>query len=1356
MKSGIGIVSAVVLGTLLCGCNGERQDECLSPLPVSRAPFERISAGRQPVKMIVAPLAYKTNLWDGVEFVSGEKRAIISGANGKYDCNHPLRFGRIYFASGRELVMRFWLSCSGGPGNLPEDKLTINREKNSATWSRPYKRPDGKKAVLSYTVTGNKNGTLTIDWDYGISLEEAMAQPKYLPIDSYISIPEDMVEKVPFMFGDVPHEMVSAEFIKSKKSTQWHYPIEDTSQRDFIISPDNEKYYFKMTFPKEWTKHARWFDFVGRMRDGKLERSAAVRFPGGDFRNNNKNKLLVKGSITVDFGETSKFKQEPTPKVGGLDFWEFDALHVPIMPSRNLLLNGSFEQDFKGWRWEDWGAEYTDGEQREKIIEGGKFGKHALLLRATQPKVPSLCSAPMSLEAGKPHVLSFWAKSTVTNRHIFFNARPCSVSQNGNLHVIRSGTPKFKSHMLMPGDWQRFKVPFTPDGGGVYVSLGAPWGTNGVGVVIDGIQVERAEEPTDFDEVPFVANVLSSDPDNDLVPGEKYDLSLDVQSFTQMQGEMRVRILNYYSETKFDKTFTLNGGRKIPLDIDPKKLGKGVFVVRFDYKVGGKEWSDYARFSVMKPLANKHATSQFYANHAWYERTSRGPHFAKKFVEWGWGATDGKKNYDQTKADIAKYVQKLGIRNYVHPVAYEINMLNNLATNLPSGRKCDYKKTPRVWTDGATPERLELFETAAYKLALECDPKDDIWTFWNEEEGWARTVSFETHFKFVQAVVRGTRKAFAERGLPPPKFCESHGTSHYFKGRNYKEIDQYLEVAKKNNFYYDVVTIHPYSNIDGGILGPHDTDVETQHLIDRMKYYGYPDSTPIMFTECFNMTAFRIPPWGANGWGDSYRCNTQPSFDRGLREFVQAGSQARLYLMALKFWPKVKLVHAWNQSPVLDIRMTPLSFVLSANTLGHLLPSPKFYGDAQPYGDVRGICFIQGDKAVMPVWTTNHDVEWGIKKSPVIKMTLPKDTKFIDLEGNERMPVEMRNVGYFDKNVEVAVPLTSAPIFLVSNDPAALLNALKSAIADDPATALSIDVKPTVRGDLMVNMSNKTKADQAGEVVLKTLTSERTLKYNIPPHGENEFALRRDKVDLMSLKSWEGRFSILPNTWKLKYFFVPKCGPVPNWSKIPAQELQTVKGHISSDLKASYKMAWNNEKLFVRVEVKDPNYISYTKTGHEFTPSSLYAHDGCLEVCFDGFGDARMQGTKEYDQNDSRYDFLEDKVHRLVAVNWQLAQGTASATEEEIRQKLERKFTRTKDGYVYEIAFAARYMAPVDLKAGTVAGVGICLHDWGFKDVKDKKKAPHGNLSNVTQKGFACDRKPYLWPLFVLIDQNAK
>ena len=114
-----------------------------------------------------------------------------------------------------------------------------------------------------------------------------------------------------------------------------------------------------------------------------------------------------------------------------------------------------------------------------------------------------------------------------------------------------------------------------------------------------------------------------------------------------------------------------------------------------------------------------------------------------------------------------------------------------------------------------------------------------------------------------------------------------------------------------------------------------------------------------------------------------------------------------------------------------------------------------------------------------------------------------------------------------------------------------------------------------------------------------------------------------------------------------------------------------------------------------------------SEDGKSFVPSALYAHDGCLEVYFDGFGDARSQGTKDYDLNDSRYDFLGNDVHRFLAVNWQLAQGTASATDDEIKEKLVRKFTRTERGYVYEIAFAARYTSEMSLHTTGTPRVGM-------------------------------------------------
>jgi hypothetical protein len=1338
------VLSAIALATALSSLRAA------PPLPTARAPFARSGAAREPVKMVVKPFSWKTNLWDGVEFISGSKRILMSGANRSIDCNNPLRFGRLFILNDRTLEAELWIKCRGLWNDpAPDDAtLEIDKANNRATWRRPWRRPDGHPAVLSYSVTGRADGTALIEWDMGLSLEDALAQTNALSVSSSFTVGGRVAPTSVFGFGDTPHKLYPREKLLADGQRQIHRALPEPKTNVFNFEKRGTVRHWSLTFPGSWQRTMRVFDFAGEIRNGKEYRGVTYHYVIADFRKGNPCGYAVKGSLVFDFGESAVLETKPMPPVGGLDFWGFDAVHVPVPPTRNLIMNGSFEQGFKGWRWEDWGAVYDPVEKpNEEIAEGGFAGRHAALLRGAQYRCPSICSAPMPLVAGRKYTVSCMAKTV--GKKMSFNFRVRSVSQNGKYWQFRRMND-VRTFTVESGDWKRYAFTFEADGGGFYVQMSARGSVDPVdGILVDAVQVEEGETATDFAEAPFVANLLTSAKYNDLAPGAPIDARLDVQALPGWAGGVKVSVKNGYSEMLYSKTFRLSGDAVLPLDLDPSALGKGIFVVRMDYaaKRGGdvRRWTDYARFSIQHPLANKHATAQFYANHPWYARVSRAPHYAKKFVEWGWGSTDGRRNSESMRSAIAPLaVKTLGIRNYVHPVAYERDMLAAVATNLPSGGRLEGGFNFREWKE-VTPQRLEFLEAAAYRLAKECLPEDNIWTFWNEEESWARQIGFAEHFRCVEACMKGVKRAFAERGLPPPRFCESHGTSHYFNGRNYDAIDGYLKAAAAKGVKYDVVTIHPYQNIDGGTLSGKDSDLETQHLISQMKEYGYPDSTPIMFTECFNMHTVRIPPWGADGWGDSYRSNTQPSLDLGNREFLMAASQMRLYIIALKFWPKVQLVHPWNPAPILDIDFTPCAFIFSANTLGHFLPDPKFVGDAQPYGDVRGYCFRQGDKAVMPVWTTNHDVEWGVKKSPVLEIELPADTVFADMFGNKRAPSETVRGANGLKTVKV--PLTPAPLFLVSRDAEGLLRALRGAVADDPSTALSADVRPSSDGSVSLVLQNETKARQKGALT----AGGREIAYDVPPRGKQSFPLASGETAPMKVQAWSGEISILPRPWNVKWFFVPKCGEKPDWAAIPAQPLLTEKlgKGAQGALKAECKLAWNKDFLFVRVEAEDAGFIPAAEDGKPFVPSALYAHDGCLEVYFDGFGDARTQGTKGYDLNDSRYDFLGNDVHRFLAVNWQLAQGTASATDEEVKEKLVRKFTRTEKGYVYEIAFAARYMAPVDLKAGTVAGLGLCLHDWNR--AKDGKFT-HANLSNATEPGVDCDKKPYVWPLMILGD----
>jgi len=357
-------------------------------------------------------------------------------------------------------------------------------------------------------------------------------------------------------------------------------------------------------------------------------------------------------------------------------------------------------------------------------------------------------------------------------------------------------------------------------------------------------------------------------------------------------------------------------------------------------------------------------------------------------------------------------------------------------------------------------------------------------------------------------------------------------------------------------------------------------------------------------------------------------------------------------------------------------------------------------------------------------------------------MTLPKDVAFIDFFGNRRAAPKPDAAGIS------RVPLMPTPLYLVSRDADALLAAMRDAVADDPSLALTPDVQPDGSGLLSLVLKNETKVRQAGSLTV----AGREVAYDIAPNGTQRMPLAQGETTPMKLQGWTGALSLLPNPWEVQWFFVPKCGERPDWSKVPSLPMLSERidpgyGKDRMALKASYQVAYNKDFLFVRVEAEDPEYVPYTEDGVPFVSEHKlhYQHDGCLEVYFDGFADARRQGEMGYDLNDMRYDIVENDAIRLVAVNPQLAQGMLSAKDEEIHEKLVRTFTRTEKGYVYEVAFAARYMAPVELRPGFVSGFGLALHDWTGKG----KNRGHATLSNTTRPGTDANQKPYLWPLMV-------
>ncbi|MGE9295502.1 MAG: sugar-binding protein [Puniceicoccales bacterium] len=258
---------------------------------------------------------------------------------------------------------------------------------------------------------------------------------------------------------------------------------------------------------------------------------------------------------------------------------------------------------------------------------------------------------------------------------------------------------------------------------------------------------------------------------------------------------------------------------------------------------------------------------------------------------------------------------------------------------------------------------------------------------------------------------------------------------------------------------------------------------------------------------------------------------------------------------------------------------------------------------------------------------------------------------------------------------------------------------------------------------------------------------------------------------------WDSYFTVKPTSadvltekWNMHYFYVPRTKGMPDWDIIPAIEMTNhilpdngeLTGDVAADddLKVSYKMAWDTENLYLRVEVEDDHFVTSPQLWDKAqSENALWLHDGALEVYIDTAADGRSNAEKTFDDDDYRYDFAIAKdlqpgaatVNRFRAVYHQLADGIHMPTKEEAAEKVIADFAITDRGYCYTIMFGQRYIEPLALEVGFTSGFAIYLHD---KDDGALGYCSKG-MSLASVPGARCDYKPHLWPLMILSGKTA-
>lgn len=1000
----------------------------LCALPLMQAPFARDNKWvEQPVELETRAFKVRetlpkptvqTNLYDWAQFVCGDKSVLANGYDAALNWKWQSGWGNIALYAGtsrtakpgQELVVKLSLRIPSAKkpldpwtGPWPDDYMEHSASK--VTWRRGYTTDAGARGELCYSLASVAPGRLAMEWDFG---DEAAPQ-----VEMRMQFMQSVTN---ILFG-----VGSSNYVFSTKDemhkfsdtvyTRYHsQPVE--SNLVVHVNRNDEARHFELEFVEGAPPKITWEDGLRNVGATNEYRVCSPFW-----------RMSKRGRAIINLGKSTQPAQGKRPKVGGIDFWQEDALCVVAARSGgNLLANGSFEQGLSFWSFShggtSWNTVATNGIGAcEQVVSPGHESPRAL--QCNRPE--SLSSVPLALTPNAPHRLTFWYRGPKGSSISLFVS---PAQRYGKVTYA----PKTRNHYFPNGEeWQRGEINFTPVTGDARVSL-----TGKGGVQIDDLCVTAAGEeavPT----APIVADLTT----DEFKAGAPLNLEWHLAWRKLSPAKMKIRIKNFYGEVVLNESRDLAPGEERVQAALSNAAGTGVFIVETGFKQDGETWrGDAQRLLILNPLAGTHPLDKFFVQFPYYESSSRAPDVARRMVQLGIGSTTWQQNFRFTNGTaIAKLARDFNIVDRLHCLSSE------LAHRFPE--RFGWRKVGMNSLTNATPEDLEFVEREAFKAGSECDAGDVYWALWNEEEAACpmlrdalkpttsedeRNATFDRYFKLQYAAWKGLNKAFTARGLKL-MYAPSHGPCNFNPDGNHRPLmDNFLAAAARANFRYTFIATHMYHAIDGSILGPGDRDANADALYAMLARYNL-DDVPIMFSEGFNMLPFYIREWGATGWADDYY-GEPPSQSGSAREVLQAATMARLYIMDLKRWPRVMTSHTWQHRLTFDARLAPYMWNMVPNTLGHLLPDPRFVGQVTREG-WRAYVFQQGDHAVAAFWCCDNDVEWGLKAAPALRVTLPPNCKFYDLMGNER------------SHSAAALPLTIAPLFIVHPDAKALLAAFE-------------------------------------------------------------------------------------------------------------------------------------------------------------------------------------------------------------------------------------------------------------------------------------------------------------------------
>jgi len=1083
----------------------------------------------------------------------------------------------------------------------------------------------------------------------------------------------------------------------------------------------------------------------------------------------NKEFWRKKCSFTLDLSKVSESSLVNSNDFqAGIDFWKCDRLHVPdYNKCRNLIQNPSFEAGLRYYAYPAVGV-YRKTEFDRLVLtdsQQSKFGHSSLLMRVFTNCWVSLQTFAMPVSPGKKYTVSIYTKGDQPNLQL-------QLSVIGGEWLPATGW--FKMGQCTPtAEWKRYSFSFTAPDNALSVEIGQKGGKlDGYGNIwIDGLQVEEGEQATDYVEKPLNSILLTSNPDNFLsVDDKKVDARLKITAPSNTAGKVTCGIEDFFYrkiwEQSFDFKTDANGRAVVNLPIE-NLLGKGIYVVRADFELsGGYKDTDYYRISRMEFLKNTHKNKDIFATYRdWTRNGSRGRDVLKRLRDIGFGSVNyGPKNLNKEYFD--------GITEY--GISY------NGACMLDLSESKAITDNGKVLIEGfraiesVSPELEKKLEDACYEKA-KAYPWVNSWELDSEMECGFELIkknNFKDFAKLEIAFYKGVKR------FDPNKKAYLGGSCNMQPQNGTRFVDQYL-AAVNGAVKFDGVTIHPYRTTPENP----DLDDDAAVFFAMLDKHGYHD-VPAYWEEGIYYTYYNIPAWGLDPHKgcstDSYSAGC-PSYHMGWGERISAAYFARSWLVALKYQDRVKAFNGWCSWLDMDAYLTPLALQKIPNTLGILLGNAVFKKDIRFAPETR--CYVFEDEKQRPIaalWSHNPKVDRGYKESPVARLNFEGKTfEIIDLMENERS-VKSDAKGFTD------VPVTPFPVFIrgKAGELASLCKTIQNGrIIDSDKAVVRITAKPSNASELEVEFRNLVTREFQGQADIKLQDKVIEKKIRLKEKGAENVIIPMpekipfDRIAEIKLPVTLTEEGVKPLAVDLSFnaFAVKKlkgkiavAGNADDWKDIPVIHItnrciSTTKGRggprtlpldnnpekvgYKGDHEAEYQMAWDDDNLYLRVNVTDDKFF------HDPNPKGDVGgrwYNDSLQVYIDTLCDARnMKDTRGFDGNDYNYDFFPNEdgtltAFRRFAPEQQQAGGLLAPKPNMVEPEVKGTFRKTEKGYIYEIALPKRLIAPLQLMAGGVSGFAIFINDHDGNYVK--------SALTTTPPGTGGYMNPHLYPVMILVE----